>query len=108
MCTDYFQLNKVAIKNKYTLPRIDDLFDQLQGESYFSKLDLRSGYHQLRVTGEDIPKRIFQTKYGHYEFFVMSSGLTNVLMTFMDLMNKVFLSYLNSLSLSSLMTSLYN
>ena len=86
MCIDYRQLNK----NKYTFPRIDDLFDELQGASYFYKIDLRSGYHQHRVRGEDIPKMEFQTRYGHYEFLVMSFGLTNASTSFMDLMNRVF------------------
>ena len=90
------QLNKVTIKNKYPLPWIDNLFDQLQGASYFSKIDLRSRYHQLRVRGEDIPKMACQNRYGHYEFLVMYFSLTNASVEFMDLMNRVFQSYLDS------------
>jgi hypothetical protein len=95
MCIDYISLNEVTIKNKYPLPRIEDLFDQLRGASVFSKIDLRSGYHQLRIRPSDIPKIAFITKYGLYEFTVMSFGLTNALAYFMYLMDSVFMDYLD-------------
>ncbi|GKB89607.1 putative reverse transcriptase domain-containing protein [Tanacetum coccineum] len=95
MCINYRGLIKLTVKNRYPLTRIDDLFDQLQGSRVYSKIDLRSGYHQLRVREEDIPKTAFRTRYGNYEFQVMSFGLTNALAVFMDLMNRVCKPYLD-------------
>ena len=93
MWIDYHQLNKLTIKNRYPFPRIDDLFDQVRGASVFSKIDLSTGYHQLRIKEEDISQTAFRTRYGHYEFVVLPFGLTNAPATFMCLMNSVLNKY---------------
>ena len=95
MCIDYRQLNKVTVKNKYPLPRIEDLFYQLKGAGVFSKIDLQYGYYHLRVKEVDVPNTAFRTRYGHYEFLVMPFGLTNAPTAFMDLMNRVFRPYVD-------------
>ena len=98
LCIGYRQLNKVIIQNRYLLPRIDELFDQLRRARVYFKIDLRTGYHQLKVRETDIPKTAFRTHYGHFEFAVMPFGLMNMLAAFMDLMHRVFQPYLDQLS----------
>jgi hypothetical protein len=95
LCVDYRQLNKVIIKNKYPLSRIDDVLDQLKGASVFSKINLRSGYHQIRIKSSDVSKTAFRTRYRHYEFLVMPFGVTNAPTVFMDYMHRIFQSYLD-------------
>ena len=95
LCINYRQLNLETIHNHYLFPRIDELFDQLQGSRVYSKIDLRLGYHQLKVRGNDVSKTAFRTRYGHYQFLVMPFGLTNAPAAFMDLMNRVFSPYLD-------------
>jgi len=95
LCVDYRQLNKLTIKNKYLLPRIDDLLDQLKRAGVFSKIDFRSGYHQILVKPEDVQKTAFRSRYGHYEYVVMPFGVTNALVVFMDYMNRIFRPWLD-------------
>jgi hypothetical protein len=95
MCIDYRTLNSMTIKNKYPLPRIEDLLDRLRKAKFFSKIDLRSGYHEMKIREQDIPKTTFTTRYGLYEFVVVSFGLTNAPTYFMNLMNKVFMEELD-------------
>ena len=95
MCIDYKRLNHVTIKNKYPLPRIDDLFDQLNGAQIFSKIDLQKGFHQLRVKEANVPKTAFRTRYGLFEFMVMPFGVTNAPTFFMDLMHQIFSPFLD-------------
>ena len=95
LCIGYRQLNRVIIQNRYLLPRIDELFDQLRGARVYFKIDLRTDYHQLKVKETDIPKTTFRTRYGHFEFTVMPFGLTNALAAFMDLVHRVFQPYLD-------------
>jgi hypothetical protein len=99
LCIDFKQLNKVTVKKKYHLSRIDDLFDQLKDAKIFLKIDLRSGYHQVRIKDEDISKTTFRTRYGHYEFTVVSFGLSNAPVVFMCLMNGVFRTYLDKFAI---------
>jgi hypothetical protein len=108
MCVYYRTLNKVTVKNKYPLPRIEDLFEQMRGARVFSKIDLRSGYHQMKIKPSDIPKTDFLTRYGLYEFTVMSFGLTNAPAYFMDLKNKVFIIWTDSSWFSSTIFFIYS
>ena len=102
MCIDFWQINKVTVKNKYPLQKIEDLFDRLKRAGVSSKIDLQSGYYQLRVKDVDVPKTAFRTRYGHYEFLVLPFGLTNAPAAFMDLMNRVFQPYLDQFVMVSI------
>ena len=102
LCIDYRQLNKVTIKNRYPLPRIDDLFDQLRGAQVYSKIDLRTSYHQLRVREADITKTTFKTRYGHFEFIVMLFGLTNAPAEFIDLMHQFVVVFVDDILIYSM------
>jgi len=94
-CVNYRELNRVTVKNKYPLPRFNDLFDQLASVAIFCSIDLWLGYHQLKIKKEDVPKTVFSTRYGHYEFLALPFGLTNAPTFFMDFMNRVFKPYLD-------------
>ena len=106
LCIDYRHLNKLTIKNKYPLSRIDDLLDQLRGAAMFSKIDLRSGYHQILVKPEDVQKTAFKSRYKHYEYVVMLFGVTNAPAIFMDYMNRIFRLYLDQFIVLS--NTIYN
>jgi hypothetical protein len=108
MCVDYRSLNDVTMKNKYPLPRIEDLFDQMRDSRVFSMTDLRSGYHQMKIRPSDIPKTDFSTRYGLYEFTIMSFGLTNAPTYFMDLKNKMFMIWIDLSWFSSTIFFIYS